>query len=156
MSTPLEVLQAFLAGAFSLDTLAQAVEAHVHEDATYISLNFNNPELEKIEPWCGTRHGREAYVANFTGVLSQWELTSFEPEMTMQQNENAMIFGKFSLRSRTLGREVSSPMCAIATVEDEKMTKFIYLEDTLATASTFRAGGEWIISARVGEPGFAV
>ena len=156
MLTPLDVLQTFLAGAFSLDTLRGVVDRTVHDDATYISLNFDNPDLARIEPWCGTKHGREAFVANFTGVLTQWELTTFEPRMTMQQDEDAMVFGKFSLRSRTLGIETSSPMCAIATVRDDRISQFIYLEDTLATASTFRAGGTWIISARPGEPGFAV
>jgi len=67
-----------------------------------------------------------------------------------------MVFGKFSLRSRTLGIGVSSPMCVIATVHQEKIARFVYLEDTLATASTFRAGGAWVIAARTGEPGFEV
>ena len=26
-------------------------------DATYFSLNFDNPELKKIEPWAGTHKG---------------------------------------------------------------------------------------------------
>ena len=35
----------------------------VAEDAVYISLNFENPELEQIEPWTGTRKGRQIYIA---------------------------------------------------------------------------------------------
>lgn len=32
----------------------------VAPDATYVSLNTENPELNKIMPWAGTSHGPQA------------------------------------------------------------------------------------------------
>lgn len=152
----ISILDNFLAGAFNLESLVDTVARYVHADATYVSLNFDNPELAKIEPWCGTKNGRKAFISNFSGVLSQWDVTSFEPEIRMSDGGKAMVFGRFSLRSKTLGIEASSPMCAIATIINDQIAHFIYLEDTFATASTFRASGEWTFSARVGEDTFTI
>lgn len=41
--------------------------------------------------------GREAFVANFRGATSQWDLTSFAPEIQIHQDDNAIVYGKFSL-----------------------------------------------------------
>lgn len=156
MTENIDVLKGFLTEAFSLETLPDAVETYVQEDAEYVSLNFDNPELKKIEPWCGTSYGKSAYVDNFTGVLTQWDVTSFEIQIEMQNANHAMVFGAFSLKSKTLGKEAHSPMCAIAEIEHEKIKKFIYLEDTLATAFTFKAGGEYFFHTLTGEDSFSV
>ena len=42
-------------------------------DAVYVSLNFNNPELKKIEPWAGTHNGPEALPKVFAGIQSFWK-----------------------------------------------------------------------------------
>lgn len=156
MLNNIDVLKNYLKGAFSLDTLYKTVEDLVDDDAEYISLNFDNPELKKIEPWCGTSYGKESYVKNFTGILNQWNLTSFDIQIEMQNDEYAMVFGSFSLKSKTLGKEASSPMCAIAKIGNNKIKKFIYLEDTLATALTFKVGGESLFHTVIGESGFSL
>ena len=156
MAEHLDILKDFLSGAFDLDTLEDVVEKLIHEDSEYISLNFDNPELKQVEPWCGTSYGKEAYVRNFQGILAQWNLASFEIQIEMQNEEYAMVFGSFSLESKTLGKEAKSPMCAIAKIEEGKIKKFIYLEDTLATAFTFKVGGEYHFHTRMGEKGFAL
>lgn len=103
--------------------------------------------LKKIEPWTGTSYGKEAFIKNFTGVFTQWELTSFEPQIQLEKDGFALIFGKCSLKSKTLNKEASSPMAAIAHVTNGKIDKFFYLEDTLATAYTFKKSGS-LISVR--------
>lgn len=156
MTNNIAILKEFLNGAFSLETLPTTVEKLVHEKAEYISLNFDNPDLKKIEPWCGTSYGKDAYISNFTGVLSHWDVTSFEIQIDMQNEEYAMVFGAFSLKSKTLGKEAHSPMCAIAKIENNKIVKFIYLEDTLATAFTFKVGGEYSFHTLMGDEGFTL
>ena len=153
---PTNVLEKYLAGAFSLDTLDDAVETYVAEDAEYISLNFENETLKRIEPWAGTSRGKEAFKKNFTGVLTQWNVTSFSPEIQIEEGDTAMMFGKFSLKSKTLNQEAGSPMAAIARVVDGKIVRFIYLEDTLATALTFKKGGELTFNTLLGEADFTI
>lgn len=153
---PTNVLEKYLAGAFSLDTLDDAVETYVADDAEYISLNFENETLQKIEPWAGTSRGKDAFKKNFTGVLTQWEVTSFSPEIQIEEGDTAMMFGKFSLKSKSLGQEAGSPMAAIARVVEGKIVRFIYLEDTLATALTFKKGGELTFNTLLGGSDFTI
>jgi hypothetical protein len=47
------VLQEILQNTTNLTVLKQ----HMTPDATYVSLNFDNPELKKIMPWTGTHTG---------------------------------------------------------------------------------------------------
>ena len=49
-SSPVEVVQAILAHPTNPDV----VDALVATDATYVSLNYDNPDLRRIMPWCGT------------------------------------------------------------------------------------------------------
>jgi hypothetical protein len=37
-------------------------------DATYVSLNFDNPELKKVIPWTGTHKGPEALAEVFEAI----------------------------------------------------------------------------------------
>jgi hypothetical protein len=43
--------------------------AHVRSlcaaDVTYVSLNYDDPELKRIMPWCGRSYGPEAIVRTF-------------------------------------------------------------------------------------------
>ncbi len=36
------------------------------QDVTYVSLNYTNPDLHKIMPWCGTGSGVDAISRRFT------------------------------------------------------------------------------------------
>ena len=54
------------------DKVEAAAMRLVAPDAVYISLNFNNPELKKIEPWTGTAKGPSAYSSTFLRVELQW------------------------------------------------------------------------------------
>ena len=147
MRTPLSVLEEFLAGAFDPAQVEDVSERLVAEDATYVSLNFDDPELERLMPWAGTKHGREAFVKNFRGVAAQWAVEGFEVTDTLSDGGRVALFGSFTLRSRTLGQAATSPMAILAKINNEQITYFQYMEDTFATARTFRSGGTWTIQA---------
>jgi hypothetical protein len=42
------------------------------EDVIYVSLNYSNPDLKQIMPWCGTSHGPESIVKTFVDVSRFW------------------------------------------------------------------------------------
>lgn len=147
MSDPLRIVQEFLDGAFDPDRIEDAAERLVATDATYVSLNFDDPDLERLMPWAGTKHGREAFVANFLGVAAQWTLEGFEMLDTLTDGDRVALFGSFTLRSRTLGQATTSPMAILAKVVDGQIAYFQYMEDTFATARTFRSGGTWTVRA---------
>ena len=89
---PKDVLQAFLVNS-GKETVKHAAEALVAEDAVYISLNFENPELEQIEPWTGTRKGRQIYIDTFSNVGTYWEVNDFQITDLISEGETVAVFG---------------------------------------------------------------
>jgi hypothetical protein len=47
-------------------------------DATYVSLNFDNLELKKVEPWTGTHKGPKALFDVFAAIQRFWKTLDFK------------------------------------------------------------------------------
>ena len=138
--TNIEIVQEVLRGA----TDPEVVNALVAEDATYVSLTFHNPDLTKIMPWAGTHRGdgRAAILKTFVDVNTFWTVVDFVPQQVLGDGDNVAVFGSFTLRSKTLGKQFTSPFAVLATVKNGQVTYMQYMEDTLGTGSTFRSSGE--------------
>ncbi len=137
--TPVEIVQALLQG--SKDPAV--VHALVAPHATYVSLNYENAELKKIMPWAGTSKGPEAILSTYTTVAERWESQAFDIETILGTEEEVAVFGRFTYKSKTLGKIITSPFSILAKVENEHVTYMQFMEDTFGTASTFRSGGNW-------------
>jgi hypothetical protein len=75
MSTNLAaVLQQLLQNTSHLKVLPRLMTP----DVTYVSLNFDNPELKKVEPWTGTHKGPQAAIRCFCGNPKLLENTRFQ------------------------------------------------------------------------------
>lgn len=140
----LSVVMEFLANT-TPDKVEAAAERLAAPDATYVSLNFDNPELQKILPWTGTNYGPKAFSSLFLQVASYWEIEDFTVTDTVASGEDVAIFGKFTYRSVTLGHVFTSPFSIHAKVRDGKMTYFQFMEDTYASTSSFRQSGSWTV-----------
>jgi hypothetical protein len=114
-------------------------------DATYVSLNFDNPELRKIMPWTGTNKGPKAFSSLFLQVSNYWKIEDFTITTKIASGEDVAIFGKFTYRSVAVGHLFTSPFSIHAKVQDGKMTYFQFMEDTYASASSFRQSGSWTV-----------
>jgi len=112
-------------------------------DVTYASLNYRNPDLRKIMPWCGTGQGTERIIKTFHDVAEFWDLDSFSPEVIFGEGENVAVFGRFTYTSAKLRKTVTSPFAIFCKVKDGKVTYMQFMEDTFCTASSFRSGGTW-------------
>ncbi len=138
---PAEVVRALLRD----PTNPELVHRLVASDATYVSLNHHNPELQRIMPWTGTRIGPEAVLDTYTRVGRYWRSEAFEIEELFGEGEggggNVAVFGRFTYRSTTLGKAVTSPFSILAKVRDGQIVFMQFMEDTFGTASTFRSGG---------------
>ena len=141
---PKDVVYAFLINS-GKDTVAN-VSAHlVAEDATYISLNFSNPELKRIEPWCGTSKGRDVYVYTFSNVGTYWNVDDFQITDMISEGELVAVFGQFTYTSVHAKNTFTSPFSIKAKVQNGQIVYFQFMEDTYASAASFRVDGEWII-----------
>ena len=135
--TPTEVVRQFLAST----TNPTIVKSLVAEDATYVSLNYDNPDLKKIMPWTGTGKGPQAFIDTFTRVSQFWQILAFSPEELFGAGENVAVFGRFTYKSKTQGKTVESPFSILSRVHDGKIVYFQFMEDTFATAASFKSGG---------------
>jgi len=137
--TPIEIVKAFLDG--------PTEQAHVTDlcapDVTYVSLNYANAALQKVMPWCGTSHGPKAIVETFVRVAQYWTVEDFSPHAIFGDGEHVAVFGSMTLTSTVLGKTVTTPFAIWCRVVSGKIHSMQFMEDTFATAASFRSGGTW-------------
>jgi hypothetical protein len=139
MLSPTEVMTAILENPTDLEN----VRLLVADDFTYVSLNYDNPDLKKLMPWAGTARGPESIVKTFVDVGRYWETQAFETEALFSSGENVAMFGRFTYKSKMLAKVVTSPFAIFAKVTDGRCTYMQFMEDTFATGASFRSGGSW-------------
>ena len=82
MSTNLTaVLQELLQNTSNLKVLRQLMTP----DATYVSLNFDNPELKKVMPWTGTHKGPQELSDVFAAIQRFWKTLDFKVTDAIEQ-----------------------------------------------------------------------
>ena len=134
----------------------EVVNSVVAPEAIYVSLNTDNPELHKIMPWAGTSRGPRAFLDNLGMMFTRWENQAFNVTTMFASDENVAVFGDFRYKSHSLGKVVSSPFSILAKVVDGKVTYLQFLEDSYATASSFRKDGSWVVQTEPGAEPFQV
>jgi len=131
------VLQALLQNTSNVTVLGQRMTP----DATYVSLNFDNPELKKIMPWTGTHQGPQALPDVFAAMQRFWKTLDFKVTDTLEQGNRVALFGTFTYKSIATGTEITSPFGVLARFEGEKIAYIQFLEDSYGTAGSFKTGG---------------
>lgn len=138
MSTNLTaVLQKILQNTSNLKVLQELMTP----DATYVSLNFDNPELKTIEPWTGTHKGPQALSDVFAAIQRFWKTLDFKVTDTIEQGSRVAFFGSFTYKSNVTGKEITSPFSLLARFEGDKVAYVQFLEDSYGTAASFKIGG---------------
>ena len=138
MSTNLTtVLQELLQNTTNLEVLRQLMTS----DATYVSLNFDNPELKKIMPWAGTHKGPEEIPKVFAAIQNCWKTLDFKVTDSIEQGDRVALFGSFTYKSTVTGKEITSPFALLARFEGDKVAYVQFLEDSYGTAGSFKTGG---------------
>jgi len=132
------------------------VNSIVAPDATYVSLNTENAELNEIMPWAGTSVGPQAFLKNLSEMFSRWDAEAFDVTTMFASGENVAVFGNFRYRSKSLGKAVASPFAIQVKVVDGKVTYLQFLEDSYATASSFRKAGTWTVQTQATAEPFQV
>jgi uncharacterized protein len=151
-ASPIEVVGQWLQNLLD----PEVVNSVVAPDATYVSLNTENPELSKIMPWAGTSRGPQAVLGYLGEMFTRWENQAFNVTTMFASGENVAVFGDFRYKSNSLGKVVSSPFSILMKVVDGKVTYLQYLEDSYATAASFRKDGSWIVQTEPGAEPFQV
>ena len=109
MPKPKEIVQALLEGIHD----SNVVKELCTPDVTYVSLNYNNPDLHKVMPWCGTGHGVDAIIKTFHDVAEFWIVDSFTPEDIFGEDDKVAVFGRFTYISTRLRKTVTTPFAIL-------------------------------------------
>lgn len=142
-ASPLAVLQTILSNPTDL----AFVKRYTTADFTYVSLNFESPELKQVLPWAGTTDGTEGLVQTFIEVHRYWTVNDFQIQDSFENKDGAAIFGTFMYTSNTLGKSVTSPFSVLARGKDGELSYVQFMEDTFATVRSFRESGQYHIKA---------
>ena len=138
MSTNLTaVLQELLQNTSNLKVLQQLMTP----DVTYVSLNFDNPELKRVMPWTGTHTGPQALFEVFAAIQRYWKTLDFKVTDTIEQDSRVAFFGSFTYKSNVTGKEITSPFSLLARFEGDKVAYVQFLEDSYGSAGSFKTGG---------------
>ena len=138
MSTNLTaVLQEILQNTTNLTVLKHLMTL----DATYVSLNFDNPELKKVMPWTGTHKGPQSLPDVFAAMHRFWKTLDFKVTDAIEQGSRVALFGCFTYKSNVTGKEITSPFGLLARFEGDKVAYIQFLEDSYGTAGSFKTGG---------------
>jgi ketosteroid isomerase-like protein len=109
-----------------------------------------------LDPDVGTSRGPQAFFDNLGKVFTRWETQAFNVTTMFASDENVAVFGDFRYKSNSLGKVVSSPFSILVKVVDGKVTYLQFLEDSYATAASFRKDGSWTVQLEVGAEPFQV
>ncbi len=154
-ATPTDVVKEFLQNT-APDKVEAAARRLVADDATYISLNFDNPDLKRILPWTGTSKGRQSFIETATRVAGYWTIEEFNVSDLFGAGDNVAVFGSFTYRSVSLGKVFSSPFSIHAKVRNGQIVYFQFMEDTFASARSFSHSGTWIVKTDPKGPEYEV
>jgi hypothetical protein len=138
--SPVQLLTEFLAHTSD----AAVITSLVAPDVTYVSLNFDDPDLRRIMPWCGTHThaGPRAIIETFAAVARSWRVLEFKPMHVFGDDGHAAAFGSFTYESTVLRKRVTSPFAICVLAESGRITYMQFMEDTFATAASFQESGK--------------
>ena len=149
MSTnPTDVIKELLENT-APDKVEAAARRLVADDLTYVSLNFDNPELKRILPWTGTWKGQFTLSDVFKRVAKFWTIEDFSVASLFGSGEDVAVFGEFTYLSNTTGKAFRSPFAIHAKVRNGKVVFFLFMEDTFASARSFSTDGTWTIKTEL-------
>ena len=136
-----EVVQELLNGILD----PTVVHRLVAEDADYVSLTFDNPDLKKLMPWAGThvKGGPAAFLEVFGELHRRWKIENFEIQDLFGDGNRVAAFGTFTTHSVRLDKSFTSPFGILCKLKDGLIIYMLYMEDTFGTGSTFRSSGNW-------------
>jgi uncharacterized protein len=138
MATSLtDLLQQLLQNTTNVQVLRQLMTP----DVTYVSLNFDNPELKKVMPWTGTHTGPQSLSKVFEAIQRFWKTLDFRVTDAIEQGSRVALFGSFTYKSYATGKEITSPFGLLARFEGDKVAYVQFLEDSYGTAGSFKTGG---------------
>ena len=94
---------------------------------------WQTPEIENAH-FGGKRHGHAEVGEFFSALVTDEDMTLFEPTEFIADGEKVVVLGKSASTVRSTGKKYEIDWVHIFTVKDEKITSFVeFFDNALAT-----------------------
>jgi len=98
------------------------------------TIDWYIPGDEEKAPWLGIRNNKQEVSDSFELLWKNTEPISAKIEHIFNDGENAVITGEFVTKMLATGRIVESLFCIQMRIQNNKITRYRLLEDSLAVS----------------------
>lgn len=98
------------------------------------TIDWYIPGDEEKAPWLGIRNNRQEVSDSFELLWKNTEPISAKIERIFNDDENVVITGEFVTKMLATGRIVESLFCIQMRIQNNKITRYRLLEDSLAVS----------------------
>lgn len=102
-------------------------------------LHWNVPGDTGALPWIGHKTGRSAITDFLRDSGQMLERLALEVHEVLASDDRAIILGDLASRVVSTGKTIETAYAIVLTIHDGKITRFLMLEDSFATALAARA-----------------
>lgn len=106
--------------------------ATLHDEVTIIA------EGPQAVPWYGTYHGKAGAQTFLSALGGNIEPQQFEIRTLLGQGRTVVAAGYLAHRIPATGRQFASEWALLCTVEDGRIRRYQFFENTAAAAEAFR------------------
>ena len=139
--TPMEVVRQFLED--SADSLV--LGRLVAQDATYVSLNYENGDLKGILTRTGICRTCPACIDAFSHLSQDLQNQTCEIRELFATGENVAVRGVLTRKPAMPGRSAATPFSIWAKVRNRKIVYLQFMEETVAPDVPDHADKSWRI-----------
>lgn len=131
-----EVLQRYFAETTGGDL--SAVDRYFAESPDYVLIAEDDQELAKLVPWAGRQTDRAGIKQAYGRLLESLEILEAHPGVTSTDGQHVSVDGVFRYRARATGKVTTSAWAAHATIQDDRIVRYRFYEDSYAVAAALR------------------
>lgn len=117
--------------AFSRGDVAGILET-LHDEVTIIAAG---PDAV---PWYGTYSGKAGAQAFLSALGGNVEPQQFDIHLMIAQEETVVVTGYLSHRIPATGKQFTSDWALLCTIEDDRIKRYQFFENTAAAVEAFR------------------
>jgi uncharacterized protein len=97
-----------------------------------------------------------AFLDNLSTMFTRWENEAFTVTTMFASSDNVAVFGDFRYRSHSSARSSPHRSRSSSRSSTEQVIYLQFLEDSYATAASFRQSGSWTVQTEPGAQPFEV
>jgi ketosteroid isomerase-like protein len=100
-------------------------------------VRWSTPGPPDVIPYAGLRTGHEQVAGYFEAFGGAVEVTQFEPQKFLAQEDMVVVLGHYAFRVKSTGKAVDNDWVHAFTLRDRKIMVFRGYEDSAAVAAAF-------------------